>query len=64
MSEQLNESEYMKAPYWVVNARTRAFIAGARNEDDAKRSASELNRAAEVARTPDRYQATERPVEQ
>ena len=61
MSEAGYEFECKKLPYWIVNARTREFIAGARNEDDAKQSASKLNRAAQSAQTDERYQAIERP---
>ena len=56
-----SDQDYQKMPWWVVNARTEEFIAGARTQEDAKSSASSLNRAAHGARTPERYRAMERP---
>ncbi len=56
------EQEYKQEPWWVVNARTREFIAGAKTDKDAKLAASALNGAAHCAGTPDRYRAMERPT--
>lgn len=59
--ETTREEEYKARPWWVVNAHTEEFIAGARTEEDAKSSTSALNRAAHGAGTLERYRTMERP---
>ena len=52
---------HKQKPWWIVNARTEEFIAGAYTEEAAKSSASGLNRAAHSAGTDERYRAMEHP---
>ena len=59
MSE--SQQDYEKQPFWIVNANTKEFIAGASTEPNAKLAASALNRAAYGSGTPDRYRVMERP---
>lgn len=59
MSE-VSEVEARQQPHWIVNARTREFIAGARSQMDALNGAFKLNNAAKAAGTTDRYAPTPR----
>ena len=59
MSE--SEQDYKKQPFWIVNAHTEEFIAGASTEPKAKLAVSALNRAAHGVGTSDRYRVMEPP---
>lgn len=51
----MSELEYKRQPFWVVSARSKEFLAGAKSETDAIIAAAKLNRVAQFAGTLERY---------